>query len=75
LGIGHVLASVRSIDAVEVFSRGDGISIGQGLTGMSTLALGSLIALASIIVGAVWGLKALEEGSTISGLKAMLTRA
>jgi uncharacterized membrane protein YedE/YeeE len=61
MGIGGVLAL--------------GCTIGQGLTGMSTLALGSLIALASIIIGAVWGLKALEEDSVMGGLKAMLTRS
>lgn len=51
-----------------------GCTIGQGLTGMSTLALGSLIALISIIAGAVWGLKALEEDSVMGGLKAMFSR-
>lgn len=51
-----------------------GCTIGQGLTGMSTLALGSLIALISIILGAMWGLKALEEGSVMGGLKAIFSR-
>lgn len=51
-----------------------GCTIGQGLTGMSTLALGSLIALVSIIMGAVWGLKSLEEDSVMGGLKAIFTR-
>lgn len=60
MGIGGVLAL--------------GCTIGQGLTGMSTLSLGSLIALVSIIVGAVWGLKSLEEDSVMGGLKAMFTR-
>lgn len=60
MGIGGVLAL--------------GCTIGQGLTGMSTLALGSLIALVSIIIGAVWGLKSLEEDSVMGGLKAMLSR-
>jgi len=60
MGIGGVLAL--------------GCTIGQGLTGMSTLALGSLIALASIIIGAIWGLKALEEDSVLGGLKAMISR-
>ncbi|MBL4614952.1 MAG: YeeE/YedE family protein [Magnetovibrio sp.] len=61
MGIGGVLAM--------------GCTIGQGLTGMSTLALGSLIALVSIITGAVWGLKSLEEESVMGGLKAMLSRS
>lgn len=60
MGIGGVLAL--------------GCTIGQGLTGMSTLSLGSLIALASIILGAVWGLKSLEEDSVMGGLKAMFAR-
>lgn len=60
MGIGGVLAL--------------GCTIGQGLTGMSTLALGSLIALASIIFGAIWGLKALEEDSVFGGLKALISR-
>lgn len=51
-----------------------GCTIGQGITGMSTLALGSLIALLSILFGALWGLKFLEEESIIRGLKAALTR-
>jgi hypothetical protein len=34
-----------------------GCTIGQGLTGVSTLALGSFIALAAIVVGAVLGLR------------------
>ena len=48
-----------------------GCTIGQGLTGMSTLAFGSLIALVSIIIGGVYGLKYLEEGSFGDALKAM----
>jgi hypothetical protein len=59
MGIGGVLAL--------------GCTIGQGLTGMSTLAVGSLIALASIILGAVWGLKSLEEDSVMGGLKAIFS--
>jgi uncharacterized protein len=34
-----------------------GCSIGQGLTGISTLALGSFIAVAGIILGAAVGLR------------------
>jgi uncharacterized membrane protein YedE/YeeE len=34
-----------------------GCTIGQGLSGVSTLALGSLLALAAIIAGAVLGLR------------------
>lgn len=60
MGIGGVLAL--------------GCTIGQGLTGMSTLSLGSLIALVSIILGAMWGLKSLEEDSILGGLKAVFVR-
>lgn len=34
-----------------------GCSIGQGLTGMSTLAIGSMVAVAGIVLGAVLGLR------------------
>ena len=51
-----------------------GCTIGQGITGMSTLSTGSLITLVSIIVGGIYGMKYLEEGSFIDALKAMLTR-
>lgn len=40
---------------------GLGCSIGQGITGISTLALGSLLATAGIILGALLGLRALER--------------
>jgi len=50
-----------------------GCTIGQGITGLSTLALGSFIALVSIIAGAVYGLKYLEEGSLAGGLKALVS--
>lgn len=38
-----------------------GCSIGQGITGVSTLAVGSLIAVAAITAGTVAGLKAVER--------------
>jgi uncharacterized membrane protein YedE/YeeE len=38
-----------------------GCTIGQGVTGVSTLALGSFLALAAIIAGAVGGVKYLER--------------
>jgi len=46
-----------------------GCTIGQGITGISTLAIGSLIAVTSIIFGAVWGLKYVEEDSVVGALK------
>lgn len=60
MGIGGVLAG--------------GCTFGQGITGLSTMALGSLLALASICLGGVWGLKAMEEGSVMGGLKAVFSR-
>ena len=51
-----------------------GCTIGQGVTGMSTLSLGSLIAIAAIIFGGVLGLKYQEEGSLAGALGAMLGR-
>ena len=50
-----------------------GCTIGQGITGMSTLAAGSLIALVSIIVGGVYGMKYLEHESFPGALKAMFS--
>lgn len=60
MGIGGVLAM--------------GCTFGQGLTGMSTLALSSVIALISICIGGVWGLRSMEEGSVMAGLKAVFVR-
>jgi uncharacterized protein len=51
-----------------------GCTIGQGLTGISTLALGSLITLISIILGGLIGLKYMEEESLSGALKALITR-
>lgn len=51
-----------------------GCTIGQGITGMSTLSFGSLLALLSILFGAVWGLRFLEEDSVLGGLKAVFSR-
>jgi uncharacterized membrane protein YedE/YeeE len=51
-----------------------GCTIGQGLTGVSTLAVGSFLALISIIAGGIFGLKVLEEGSVSGGLKALFAR-
>ena len=39
-----------------------GCTIGQGLTGASTLGPGSLLALAAMFLGAWWGVKYLETG-------------
>ena len=52
-----------------------GCTIGQGTTGMSTLAVGSMIALASILAGGWFGVKHLEEGTVGGALRAMVARA
>lgn len=51
-----------------------GCTIGQGITGMSTLAFGSFVAFLSILTGGVYGMKYLEEGSFGGALKAMVAR-
>lgn len=38
-----------------------GCTVGQGITGVSTLALGSLVTFAAIVAGGVYGLKVLER--------------
>lgn len=52
-----------------------GCTIGQGLTGLSTLALGSFIAWLSIIAGGVLALKYLEEGSMSGAFRALIVRS
>ncbi len=51
-----------------------GCTIGQGISGMSTLSLGSLIAWLSILGGGYLGLKYLEEGSFGGALRAVFAR-
>jgi hypothetical protein len=51
---GAVLMGVGGVMAL-------GSTVGQGVTGLSTLAVGSLIAVAGIIIGGVAGLKHLER--------------
>jgi uncharacterized membrane protein YedE/YeeE len=51
-----------------------GCTVGQGMSGMSTLAIGSVIALVSIVVGGIYGMKYLETGGFGKALGAMLGR-
>jgi uncharacterized membrane protein YedE/YeeE len=51
-----------------------GCTVGQGLTGISTLAVGSFLALAGIVAGAILALKYLEEGSFAGALRALTAR-
>lgn len=57
MGIGGVLAM--------------GCTIGQALTGISTLAFSSLLAFISILLGGVIGMKYLEEGSLMGAIKVL----
>jgi uncharacterized membrane protein YedE/YeeE len=52
-----------------------GCTVGQGITGMSTLALGSIIAWLSIMGGGYVGVKYLEEGSFGGVIRASLARS
>ena len=51
-----------------------GCTIGQGITGMSTLALSSVLAWLSIIAGGYLGVKYLEEGSFGGAVRAVFAR-
>jgi hypothetical protein len=51
-----------------------GCTIGQGITGMSTLALGSVAAWLAIIAGGYLGVKYLEEGSFGGAVRAVFAR-
>ena len=51
-----------------------GCTIGQGITGMSTLSLGAPLALASIFAGAYLGLRYLVEGSFLGALTSGFAR-
>lgn len=53
------LAGAAMMGVGGVFALG--CTIGQGVTGLSTLAIGSLLAVAAIIAGAVGGVKYLER--------------
>ncbi len=61
MGIGGVLAL--------------GCTIGQGLTGLSTLSLGSFVAVGGIVIGAVLGLRYLEEGNLPGAVRALFARS
>lgn len=52
-----------------------GCTIGQGLTGMSTLSITSVLALGSIILGGIVGMKYMEEGTLGGAIKAVFARA
>lgn len=51
-----------------------GCTFGQGLSGVSTLAPASFIAVAGLIAGSIWGIRYHEAGSVWGGLKLALKR-
>ncbi|MEE8393581.1 MAG: YeeE/YedE family protein [Rhodospirillales bacterium] len=51
-----------------------GCTIGQGISGMSTLSLGSLLSLLFIVFGGVFGLKYIKEGSLGGALGGLVPR-
>ena len=51
-----------------------GCTVGQAISGVSTLAMGGFITWAAIIAGAAFGIKHLEEGSYSGALKAVFAR-
>lgn len=65
--VGGVLMGIGGVLAL-------GCTIGQGITGMSTLAFGSVIAWLSILAGGYLGIKYLEEGSLAGALRAVFAR-
>jgi len=54
---------------------GLGCTIGQGMTGLSTLAIGSVLTTLSIMAGGVLGVRYLERGSLKAALRAMIPMA
>lgn len=52
-----------------------GCTVGQGMTGLSTLAASSLLAFAALIAGGWLGLKYLEFGGIVPTLRSFLVRA
>lgn len=51
---------------------GLGCTIGQGMTGISTLAVGSFLTLAAIMTGGVFGVRYLERGSLRAAARALM---
>ncbi len=50
-----------------------GCTVGQGMTGVTTLSLGSYLAWLSIVAGGYVGMKTYEEGSFWGGVRAAIT--
>ena len=67
---GGLLVSIMGIGGVMAL----GCTVGQGITGMSTLATGSVLALLSILLGGYFGMKYLEEGGFSGAFSAVFSR-
>ena len=69
---------VRHLGGASLMGMGGvlalGCTVGQGVTGMSTLSLGSLVAWLSILAGGYLGMKYLEEGSLGGAIRAVFVR-
>lgn len=65
--IGGTLMGIGGVTAL-------GCTIGQGLTGIGTLALGSFVALGGIVIGGILGVRYLEEGSLPGAVRALFAR-
>jgi len=65
--VGGILMGIGGVAAL-------GCTVGQGLTGVSTLALGSFVALAGIVIGGILGVRYLEEGSLPGAVRALFQR-
>lgn len=65
--LGGVLMGVGGVLAL-------GCTVGQGLTGIATLALGSFVAVSGIVIGGILGVRYLEEGSLGGAFRALLAR-
>ncbi|WP_341898323.1 YeeE/YedE family protein [Ferrovibrio terrae] len=65
--LGGVLMGIGGVTAL-------GCTVGQGLTGVSTLALGSFVALGGIVIGGILGVRYLEEGNLPDAIRALFAR-
>lgn len=65
-GLGRALFGALLMGAGGAMAMG--CTIGQGLSGVSTLGVNALLATLAIVLGAVWALRWLETGSLLFGL-------
>jgi uncharacterized membrane protein YedE/YeeE len=65
--LGGVLMGVGGVLAL-------GCTVGQGLTGIGTLALGSFVAVGGIVIGGILAVRYLEEGNLPDAIRAFFAR-